>query len=214
MELTQLQELTHLIATPITAILYTIRLVILMRRRAARDRSPDPKGEISRGVMDAFLTLVMPWKMESTRRHWSYYLVFLAFHLGLLFNISLAYLVTYAAAMFTPPVVAIFSAFIAVGLAAGIIRMVRRIALPEMRIISSADDYFSLLLVLLYNAAGILILQGIVWGSYAYFIIVFFFLVYEPFSKMNHYIYYPFARYFYGSETARKGTLAEEAPHA
>jgi hypothetical protein len=210
MELGALQELTHLIATPVTVLLYTIRLVILMRRRAARDRSPDPRGEIGRGILDAFLTLVMPWKMESTRRHWSYYAVFVAFHLGLLFNISLAYLVTYASGIFTPTVRSIFTIFIAIGLAAGVLRLARRIRQPEMRIISSADDYFSLFLVLLYNAAGILILQGLAWGSYAYFIIVFFFLLYEPFSKMNHYIYYPCARYFYGIDTARKGTLLAE----
>jgi hypothetical protein len=214
MELARFQELTHLVATPITLLLYTLRLVYLLRRRAVQDRSPDPRGEIGRGIRDAFLTLVMPWRMESTRRHWTYYLVFVAFHIGLLFNISLAYLITYASGIMTAPVRLVFTIFIAIGLLAGILRLVRRWMLPEMRIISSADDYFSLSMVLLYNLAGILILQGSAWGSYAYFVVVFIFLVYEPFSKMNHYIYYPFARYFYGSETTRKGILSSEASHA
>jgi hypothetical protein len=214
MELSHFQELVHLIATPITVLLYALRLGYLLRRRAVKDCSPNPRGEIGKGIRDAFLTLVMPWKMESTRRHWTYYLVFVAFHIGLLFNISLAYLITYASGMMTGPVRQGFTVFIAIGLLAGLVRFLRRLFLPEMRIISSADDYFSLFMVLLYNAAGIWILQGSAWGSYAYFAVVFLFLVYEPFSKMNHYIYYPFARYFYGIETARKGTLASEVKHA
>jgi hypothetical protein len=33
------------------------------------------------------------------------------------------------------------------------------------------------------------------------------FLVYEPFSKIRHYIYYPFARYYYGVAWGRRGVI-------
>ena len=193
MELTHFQELVHLIASPITLLLYGIRLVYLLRARAPRDRSPDPRGDIGKGIWDAFLTIIMPWKMDSTRRHWFYYLVFVVFHIGLAFNIALAYLIAYVPQIMTAPVRLVFGFLILLSLVAGIIRLVRRFMLPEMRIISSMDDYFSLVMTLLYNVAGLVILQGSAWGSYAYFAIVFIFLVYEPFSKMNHYFYYPFA---------------------
>jgi len=214
MELSHYQELVHLIATPVFLIVYSLRLVYLLRSRFINDRSPDPKGEIGKGIWDAFITIVMPWKMDSTRRHWFYYLVFIGFHIGLAFNIALSYLVTYTPEIMTAPVRAAFSAVIFISLVAGIIRFVRRLYLPEMRIISTMDDYFALFIVLLYNIAGLVILQGSAWGSYAYFTIVFIFLIYEPFSKINHYFYYPFARYFYGIDTARKGTLKSEESHA
>ena len=209
MELDHFQELVHLVATPVMIILYSARLIILMRHRMANDRSPDPKGAIFNGVAGAFLTLVMPWKMESTRKHWAYYVEFIGFHLGLAFNISLAYLITYVASMFTAPVRAVFIFFIAIGLFVGILRFIRRFVKPDLKIISYPDDYFSLFLVLLFNASGILALLGIVWGSYLYFTVVGIFLIYAPFSKIHHYLYYPFARFFYGNETAHKGTLAE-----
>jgi nitrate reductase gamma subunit len=205
MELTEFQELVHLVATPVMIVLYTVRLVILMRHRLVRDKSPDAKGDLKKGVLDAFFTLVMPWKMESTRKHWTQYVEFMAFHLGLLFAISLAYLITYIPGMFIQPVVNLFMFFIIVGLIAGIVRFIRRLSLPELKIISSFDDYLSLFLVLLFKATGVLSLMGIVWGSYAYFAIVGIFLIYAPFSKIHHYLYYPFARFFYGSELSRRG---------
>ncbi|MCJ7625873.1 MAG: hypothetical protein MUO76_20465, partial [Anaerolineaceae bacterium] len=81
MELTEFQHLVHLIATPVMIVLYTVRLVMLMRSRMVKDRSPNPKGDITKGIIDAFLTLAMPWKMESTRKHWTHYLEFVIFHI-------------------------------------------------------------------------------------------------------------------------------------
>jgi len=214
MELTRFQELVHMIATPVMVVLYSLRLVILFRHRMANDRSPDPKGDLGRGIRDAFLTLVLPWKMESTRRHWTHYVEFMAFHLGLAFNISLAYLITFASSIFTPTVRVVFILFIAFGLLVGIVRFISRLTRPEMKVISSFDDYLSLFLVLLFNVFGILALLGITWGSFAYFAIVFIFLIYAPFSKIHHYLYYPFARIFYGSDAARKGILNPEVRNA
>ncbi|MBI9046511.1 MAG: hypothetical protein JEZ06_18615 [Anaerolineaceae bacterium] len=199
------QHLVHMIATPVMIVLYTIRLIILMRLRLAKDKAP-ARGLIFKGVVDAFLTLAMPWKMESTRKNMMYYVEFMAFHLGLFANIGLAYLYTYAHKWTTQPLVStIFIVFIALGLVAGIIRFRRRFTQPDLKIISSFDDYFSLFLVLLFKITGILLLLGYPWASWAYFLIVGFFLVYAPFSKIHHYLYYPFARFFYGSGLARKG---------
>jgi hypothetical protein len=214
MELSRYQEMVHLIATPVMVILYTIRLVVLMRLKMTQDRSPDPKGDLSKGIREAFITLVAPWKMDSTRRHWTYYLEFMLFHLGIAFNISLAYLITYARSMFTEPVRAVFEVIIGLGLIVGIIRIFNRFVRPDMRIISSFDDYFTLFLLMLFNIGGILTLRGVEWGSYLYFTVVGTFLVYAGFSKIHHYLYYPFARFFYGADAGRKGLYKEEVRHA
>jgi hypothetical protein len=211
MELSRYQELVHMIATPVMVILYTVRLIILMRVKMAKDRSPDPKGDLRKGIWEAFVTLAAPWKMDSTRRHWTYYVEFMVFHVGIAFNISLAYLITYAPSIMTEPVRTIFVFFIALGTLAGIKRIVNRFVRADMRVISSFDDYFALLLLFLFNAGGILTLQGVEWGSYLYFTVVGIFLFYAAFSKIHHYLYYPFARFFYGSDAARKGFFNPEA---
>jgi hypothetical protein len=214
MELSRYQELVHMIATPVMVILYIIRLVILMRMKMAKDRSPDPKGDLRKGIWEAFVTLVAPWKMDSTKRHWTHYVEFMLFHLGIAFNISLAYLITYARSIFTEPVRVVFIVFISLGLLMGIKRIINRFARPDMRAISSFDDYFALFLLFLFNAGGILTLLGIEWGSYLYFTVVGIFLVYAAFSKIHHYLYYPFARFFYGTDSARKGFFNPEARDA
>jgi len=210
MELTRFQEVVHLIGTPVLVGLYLVRLLLLLRAKMVRDRSPDPKGDLARGVREAFLTLAAPWKMDSTRRHWGLYLVFMFLHLGIAFNITLAYLITYAGPFMTVPVRWVFAAFIGLGTLAGLFRLVRRSIRADMRAISAFDDYFALALLFLFNVGGLLTLRGVEWGSYLYFTVVLTFLVYAPFSKIHHYLYYPFARFFYGQDSARKGLFNAE----
>jgi hypothetical protein len=210
MELTRFQEIVHLIGTPVLVGLYLLRLVLLMRAKMIHDRSPDPKGDLSRGVREAFVTLAAPWKMDSTRRHWTSYLMFMFLHLGIAFNISLAYLITYAGSIMIVPVRWVFAAFIALGVIANLWRIVRRWSRADMRAISAFDDYFALVLLLLFNVGGLLTLGGLEWGSYLYYTVVLIFLVYAPFSKIHHYLYYPFARFFYGTDSARKGLYNAE----
>ena len=39
----------------------------------------------------------------------------------------------------------------------------------------------------------------------AYFIMTAFFLMYVPFSKISHYVYYPFTRYYFGKTMGYRG---------
>lgn len=209
MEFSELEHLTHLIGTSILVFLYLLRLAVLFRRQVAKDGAT-PKGNIGQSVLISLMTLVMPWRMESTRRHWMHYGEFVVFHLGVFANILASFAVTYIAALLAPPVNLVFAAVILAGLVAGTVRFVRRFALPEMRIISSFDDYISMFLVLLFLATGLLVMLGAHWAMVPYFVIAAFFLVYEPFSKIRHYIYYPFVRYFYGAQFGRRGSMGQE----
>jgi hypothetical protein len=205
MDLHNYQELVHLVATPVMVVLYTMRIIILFRHRLVVDKSPDPKGELSKGIRDAFLTLVMPWKMESTRKHPLHYAEFMVFHLGIAFNILLAYVFNFVHRISWLNTT--FMVIIAAGLVVGVIRFIRRFTKPDLKIISVFDDYLSLFLVLAFSVFGILALMGYLWATFAYFTTVGVFLIYAPFSKIHHYLYYPFARIFYGSSLARKGIL-------
>jgi hypothetical protein len=38
-----------------------------------------------------------------------------------------------------------------------------------------------------------------------YFILTAFFLIYVPFSKISHYLYYPFTRFYFGRTMGHRG---------
>jgi hypothetical protein len=40
-----------------------------------------------------------------------------------------------------------------------------------------------------------------------YFFLASFFLVYVPFSKISHYLYYPFTRYYLGKSLGHRGVF-------
>ena len=207
MEFSEFQQHIHEIGTAILVLLYLVRLVVLLRRRPARDLATNPRGEIWRGTVDAFLTIIAPWRMESTQRHWMRYVEFAVFHLGVFACIALSFVITYAPGALTPPVRAVALGLIATSLLSGGLRLYRRVRLPEMRIISSPDDYLAMGMVLGFLGTGMLGLMGWEAAIIAYFIVSALFLVYEPFSKIRHYIYYPFARYYYGAAFGRRGVI-------
>jgi hypothetical protein len=207
MEFSEFQQLTHEIGTAILVLLYLVRLVVLLRRRPARNLTTNPKGEIWRGVVDAFLTIIAPWRMESTQKHWTRYAEFAVFHLGVFLCITLSFVITYAPEVLTSPVRVMTLGLMAASLMAGGLRLYRRVRLPEMRIISSPDDYLAMGMVLGFLGTGMLGLMGWEAAIIAYFIVSALFLVYEPFSKIRHYIYYPFARYYYGAAWGRRGVI-------
>jgi hypothetical protein len=207
MEPALFQHLAHEIGTPILVLLYLLRLVILFRRRLTRDIASNPKGEIWRGAVDAFITIVAPWKMESTRKHWMRYVEFAVFHLGVFLNIALSFVLAYAPDLLSVPASYVAFVVLTASFVAGGLRLYRRASLAEMRVISSPDDYIALVMVLLFLLTGLLSLLGWGPGTIAYLIVAALFLVYEPFSKIRHYIYYPFARYFYGAASARRGVI-------
>ena len=203
------EHLTHEIGTAILVFLYLLRLITLFRRRLARDIASNAKGEIWRGTVDAFVTIVAPWKMESTHKHWMRYVEFAVFHVGVFSNIALSFVVAYAPGLLSVPVRGVALAVLAASLLAGGLRLYRRAKLAEMRVISSPDDYIALAMVLLFLLTGLLSLLGWGPGTIAYFVIAALFPVYEPFSKIRHYIYYPFARYFFGAAAARRGVIGQ-----
>ena len=87
-----------------------------------------------------------------------------------------------------------------------------------MRAISSPDDYFSMLLLIVWLAFSFLAAPNnravSEFPLLAYFFLTAFFLVYVPFSKISHYIYYPFARFYLGRTLGHRGVypMVRSAP--
>ena len=190
---------------------YAARLFWLFRFRARRERT-HAEGSALRGVGYSLVNIAMPWAMESTRKKPGLYAQFVVFHLGVTAAIAATFIIPYAPGLFEIQlVVRVFQGLMGAAFVVGIFRLVRRLSTPALRLISTADDYISLLLMILFFAAGIMAVPNTPWKSewplLFFFGLTAFFLVYVPFSKISHYLYYPFARYFLGKTLGHRGVI-------
>jgi nitrate reductase gamma subunit len=92
-------------------------------------------------------------------------------------------------------------------------RVIRRFARPVLRLISSPDDYFSVMTITVWLFTGVLaqaLLLGYLQGTNIMVVFLYttsFFLIYVPFSKISHYLYYPFIRWYLGKTLGHRGSM-------
>ena len=195
------------------AIVYILRIRWLFKFKGGRERQA-PTGRVDttkrKGIIYSCAAIAMPWAMESTRKKAFFYTQFVVFHIGVVAAILLSFFIPYTPSFLeSSAVVIIFQVAIGLAFIVGCGRIVRRITSKYVRAISSPDDYFSLILLTVWfgfaffavpnnyqQGEGILI---------TYFILTAFFLIYVPFSKISHYLYYPFSRYWFGKSMGYRG---------
>lgn len=207
-----LENEVQLAALAFMALAYALRIAWIMSFRGRREFTM-PAGSGTRGALRSLGNIAMPWAMESARRHMPFYVQFVVFHLGVTAAITLSFVIPYGPHLLeSGPVVAVFRLFTGAAFLVGIMRLIRRLREPRVRIISTPDDYFSLMLLTVYFAAAFLAAPNDYRASEAKLIAFFgltaFFLVYVPFSKIGHYLYYPFARFFLGRALGHRGAMA------
>jgi len=210
-------EIVHWVSLGVMAVVYTLRIRWLLSFRATRDRQlpSDPaRTNAHRGAVYSLANVMMPWAMESTRRGFAFYLTFVLFHLGVVAGISLAFLSTLSRPVLQIPAVATATlGLLAAAFLIGLYRISRRLLRPVMRLISTPDDYFSVTLLTVWFLVGIfaeLHILGRVAGEgvmMAYLLLTSFFLLYVPFSKISHYLYYPFTRIWLGRTLGHRGVM-------
>lgn len=213
-------EIVHWIALAVMAVVYTLRIRWLLSFNLGKDKSaPGNPGQSTKeaGARYSLFNVAMPWSMESTRsaKGFSFYLSFVIFHLGVVAGIALAFVSTIAPDVLRIPAVAwTIIALLAGAFLVSVYRIIRRIFRPLMRLISTPDDYFSLFMLTTWFALGVCTqayLMGI-WGMnsetllVAYLYLTSFFLLYVPFSKISHYLYYPFTRTYIGRALGHRGS--------
>jgi len=202
------------------AAVYLVKIRWILSFPAGRDRqAPAGNASASRGAKLSLLAIAMPWTLASFREHPMRYAQFVVFHLGVLFSIVMSFLIPYAPRlMFAPEAVLGLEVCFGLAVLAGIFRLARRIRDPYMRAISSPDDYFSISLLLVWLAASMVAAPNHPEAGelplLAYFLLTAFFLVYVPFSKISHYIYYPFARWYLGRTLGHRGAYPLVRGHA
>jgi hypothetical protein len=203
-----LKHEVHLIALFIMGSVYIGKIIWIMRFKPMVERTPS-KGNKQKAIINSFLNIAMPWEMESTRKKWYVWTEFAIFHIGVAFAIIVSFVVSFGHESLLDNTVflSILMVLFPVSFLITVIRLYRRLFLPVNRIISHPDDYFSIILMCvwfffaswfvfdLYNS----MIMGI------YLAITAFLIAYVPFSKMSHYILWPFSRYYFGKHFGHRG---------
>lgn len=206
------------------ALVYTLRLRWIFKRfPAGKERqgsTGNPNTTPKKGFLYSWAIIGMPWVMESSRTKPITYGMFVIFHVGVVVAIAESFIIPYAPGFLAanPWLTTVIQVSCGAACVVGVLRFIRRVSDKGMRAISSPDDYFSLLLLTVWfafaalagsnnAAAG----EGILL---TYFWMTAFFLVYVPFSKISHYLYYPITRYYFGKSMGNRGTypIVKSAP--
>jgi hypothetical protein len=210
-------EALHWSALVFMGVVYFLRLRWLFRFKAGVDRQAPGERFGDTSLYPALFSMgnvAMPWVMESTRKNMPFYASFVVFHIGVAAGIFFAIMGSAAPGFVGHPVIA-YPLMLLIGAAfvVALGRIVRRLARPVLRLVSTPDDYFSLITLTIWFGIGVPAaaqMGGTMQGHgywIAYLFATSFFLVYVPFSKISHYLYYPFARYWIGKTLGRRGSM-------
>ncbi len=203
----------QLMALSFMAIVYILRIRWLLKFKASRERQA-PSGSLNtssfKGIVYSWANIAMPWSMESTRQMFFFYVQFVVFHLAVAANIAMSLVIPYAPGLMKPLIVVrALQILFASAFLIGCFRMYRRLSTPAIRLISTPDDIFSLALLTVWSLVSFFAAPNrpdLGEGALMlYFILTAFFLIYVPFSKISHYLYYPFTRFYFGRTMGHRG---------
>ena len=209
-----LENDVQLVTLSLFVAIYVIRLIWLFRFQSQKERT-FPVGNASKGIAYSMFNVAMPWAMESTRKKPIFYGQFVIFHLGVTAAITATFIIPYWPNILKNKIVVLaFQGILGAAFFIGILRLYRRFKSPQLRLISSLDDYFSLGLMIFYFASAFLAVpnnyQTSEWPLLVFFGLTTLFLLYVPFSKICHYLYYPFTRFFIGRTMGHRGVVAKK----
>jgi nitrate reductase gamma subunit len=195
----------QIIALAWLAVMYVIKSYQLSHLAMPWEKAPG-KGNSLAGVMRTYAGIFMPWTMESSRKHLRRWVEFGAYHVGAFIAILTTFTMPFVPAMMTGPVRLVFTVLIAPAVVLSLVKLVRRLKSPELRVISTPDDYFALVSVGAYFISAVVaLLMDTPLARTVYFIITAAFLFYVPFSKISHYVYFLFAGMITGSRYGWRG---------
>ena len=185
---------------------YIFKIRQLLATPLAVETTP-ARGSHRRAIGYSYGLPVLPWKTESQRKHWVVYLEFALLHLGVAVAIGVTLVMPWGHQhLAVPAVTHALQVVFGLGTVLGLSRLLRRITRPLVRSISSPDDYFSTALLTTWMFSGFLAAPQTseLWLS-VYFAVATILLVYLPFGKISHYVYWFFVRYYAGLHFGHRG---------
>lgn len=212
-----LAEIVHWVALAFMGTVYTMRLFWILKFKAGKDRQAPGERFGNTTIYPALYSLAnvaMPGKMESTRENYGFWMNFVLFHVCAFSGIFFAIISSAYPPFVHHKFIAFYFLLIFVGgFFIGLYRVIRRIKSPVLRLVSSPDDYFAMSTLTVWFALGVFAVSYILgWVEnvnwmVAFYFVTSFFLFYVPFSKISHYLYYPFTRYYIGKTLGHRGSM-------
>jgi nitrate reductase gamma subunit len=207
-----LEEPVQYVCLTFMALMYAIKIKQLLKKPFPPEKA-ELKGDRIAGVIHSLGNVLRPWDMESTQKNLYFYAEFLIFHIAVALTIGSTFFIPLTPWIMTPTVSMVIMVFMGLAFLIGLRRIYRRFTVPEIRIISSPDDYFAIILMTTFFAVGFIAMWLWIKGSpetgwmWVFFFMTTFFLLYVPFSKISHYVLYPFGRVNFGMIFGGRGIL-------
>lgn len=207
------EDKLQIIALTFMAVVYILKIRWILSFNAGKERQAgtgDPETTAKRGAVYSLFNIFMPWSMSSTRHHMVFYLQFGIFHVAVASSIAMSIIMPYFPGLISAKaIIFLLQTLFFLGFLIGLYRFLRRFFSPYIRAISTPDDIFSIALLTVwlffaFKAApnNRAVTEFWVLG---YFLLTAFFLFYVPFSKISHYIFYPFTRWYLGKTLGHRG---------
>jgi nitrate reductase gamma subunit len=186
---------------------FALRLRLFLQLPVPADRSP-LKGDPQAGINYALTLGMMPWAKESTRLHVVAYLRGVGFHL-VVFLVLVLFLASPWLGLFPGTFRTILAVICGLGALLAFWGFLARFIDRGLKVLSTPDDYFAVLLVslLLASAAAMLTSTALLPVFYLTAALTF---IYMPLGKIRHCLYFAFSRIFFGHFFGRRAVL----PHS
>jgi len=200
--------------TLIAAILCLISLGVMLLSAAVKFRreQASPKGNVASGIIYAFTAGLLPGAKESASRHLLSYTAGIVFHIGIFCAFLFSAAVYLMAKGFIPAlpqsVRLIVAGLIGLGLVNGVGLLIKRVANSRLRFISTADDYFSNIIVNIFLLLAVILAAHQTEAIfYALYIFEAFIFLYIPLGKLRHCAYFIATRIMFGYFYGYRGVL-------
>jgi hypothetical protein len=207
------EDKLQIIALTFMGLVYILKIRWILGFKAGKERQAatgDPSTTAKGGAIYSLFNIFMPWSMSSTRQHPFFYLQFGIFHVAVATSIAMSIIMPYFPQLISGRlVVTLLQVLFALGCLIGLGRFIRRVVSPYIRAISTPDDFFSVALLTVWLAFACMAAPNnraeTEFWVLGYFLLTAFFLFYVPFSKISHYIFYPFTRWYLGKTLGHRG---------
>ena len=207
------EDKLQVMALTFMTLVYVLKIRWILSFKAGKERQAptgDPSTTAKKGAVYSLFNIFMPWSMSSTRQHPLFYLQFGIFHVAVAISIAMSIIMPYFPRLLAGKwVIAGLQTLFALGGLIGLGRFIRRVVSPYIRAISTPDDFFAVALLTVWLAFACMAAPNnrevTEFWVLGYFLLTAFFLIYVPFSKISHYIFYPFTRWYLGKTLGHRG---------
>lgn len=185
-----------------------VTLTVMIMRTFAFGRRPTyarSRGSGFAGILYAYGPGMLPWEKESAAKHIWTYIGGILYHVGIL--MGMLFLATVLLRISLPSkLLQIARILLAIGVVSGAALLIKRIVKPQMRSLSSGDDYLanSLVDLLLFFALAATFAETMLVPFLLVAMIIF---IYVPFGKLRHCAFFFYSRVLFGEFFGKRGVV-------